>query len=453
MGRFVVAVGVVLAAFVPGATGAGRALSPASGAKIAYIAIPVCFFPEMGGCVRQATISDVSGSRVVVVGGWGSRRDRQPRWSPDGGTLAFFAQGSVYTVDQHGLGRRRLTEGSTGDWAPDGTKLVVTRGYPASIVIVNAAGRDLARYQPPLESAGFPRWSPDGTKILFTGCCLSGQRAELVVLDVASGETRFLDRGHSGSWSPDGSMVAYSSEESGSSTPGVYVIGANGAGRRRLDDGYVDDSRAWSPDGRTIAYLRSPIRDGAVYTISSDGSSRHRVTSGSSWTPTFSPDGRQIAFDRRGVGPVVMNADGTGERRIPSESTSLESLNWQPAAAELALSARGPRRAAVGRSLALPISVRNRGAAAATSVRLEVRLPATARLVRVIGVAGCRGTPTLLCSLSRVAAGGSRTITVHVRFAAAGNPVLTASVTTMSVEPNATDNRRELRIRVTGPSQ
>jgi WD40-like Beta Propeller Repeat len=56
--------------------------------------------------------------------------------------------------------------------------------------------------------------------------------------------------------------------------------------------------------------------DGSFYTINADGSSLHRITDGVD--PIWSGDGRQIAFTRwrdpRGV--WIINADGSGERRL-----------------------------------------------------------------------------------------------------------------------------------------
>ena len=62
---------------------------------------------------------------------------------------------------------------------------------------------------------------------------------------------------------------------------------------------------SWSPDGRSIAF----VRDSAVHVIDADGSNEIRLTRGGS--PAWSPDGRRIAF-ASAEGISVMNADGSG---------------------------------------------------------------------------------------------------------------------------------------------
>jgi TolB protein len=65
---------------------------------------------------------------------------------------------------------------------------------------------------------------------------------------------------------------------------GLYIEG------KRLTRG---DQPAWSPDGRQIAF----IRRGSVFVVGADGRGGRRLTrgTGASW-PAWSPDGRRIAY-------------------------------------------------------------------------------------------------------------------------------------------------------------
>lgn len=73
----------------------------------------------------------------------------------------------------------------------------------------------------------------------------------------------------------------------------------------------------FSPDGRSILF----VRDDRIYLMRRDGRAARRVRRDvlDHACPRFSPDGRKISFWRgsaKGGGYYVMNADGTGLRRI-----------------------------------------------------------------------------------------------------------------------------------------
>jgi len=84
----------------------------------------------------------------------------------------------------------------------------------------------------------------------------------------------------------------------------IYLADADGTIRGRLAEG---SRPSWSPDGRRIAFHR----DGHVRVIGADGSNEVELAVGK-W-PTWSPDGDRIAFANPD-GIHVMNADGTAAR-------------------------------------------------------------------------------------------------------------------------------------------
>lgn len=87
-----------------------------------------------------------------------------------------------------------------------------------------------------------------------------------------------------------------------------------------------------SPDGRSIVFDLV----GDLYILPMGGGEARRITSGMGWDcmPVFSPDGSQIAFisDRSGSDNLwVMNVDGTGLRKVTSETDyALSSPEWTP---------------------------------------------------------------------------------------------------------------------------
>ena len=102
----------------------------------------------------------------------------------------------------------------------------------------------------------------------------------------------------------------------------------------------------WSPDGRKVAFAsadRQPWDGGNfdLYVMNADGSGLRRLTRdpASDVAPVWSPDGRKIAFIRshapaEGRGPpesdvYVINVDGSGERNLTGDAVSGGPM-WSP---------------------------------------------------------------------------------------------------------------------------
>ena len=85
----------------------------------------------------------------------------------------------------------------------------------------------------------------------------------------------------------------------------IYVQNPDGSGFLRLtNNNAVDVSPTWSPDGRRIAFASDRDGDFEIYVMASDGTDVVKLTQNdaSDISPTWSPDGRRIAFasDRDG---------------------------------------------------------------------------------------------------------------------------------------------------------
>jgi Tol biopolymer transport system component len=124
----------------------------------------------------------------------------------------------------------------------------------------------------------------------------------------------------------------------------VYVVNADGSGLRRLtDDPNADFDPSWSPDGRRIAYRHESgggDSTAEIYMMNADGSQKRNLTRrpGQDHSPAWSPDGRRIAFASVRGGPTpgiwVMNADGSRQRRV--SRVSGEYPAWSPDGAKIA---------------------------------------------------------------------------------------------------------------------
>ena len=135
---------------------------------------------KSGAPVQGRGISAVSLStrrlRTVTVPKFG-QWDESPAWSPEGKTIAFtrWAVDGVnevkppvlYLVGQGGRGLKKLTEGDSSSWSPNGRSLVF--GLGNGIFRIGADGRTLTLLvRVPGATAVSPRWSPDGHKILYS---------------------------------------------------------------------------------------------------------------------------------------------------------------------------------------------------------------------------------------------------------------------------------------------
>src|SRR5258705_292348 len=130
-------------------------------------------------------------------------------------------------------------------------------------------------------------------------------------------------------WSPDGTKISFVSNRNFYSA--LYIMNADGSNARLVTDQVPEPaSPAWSPDGGKIALSsgagvtiepNKPFSD--IYLVNVDGSGLTKLTcdSGVNGSPTWSPDGKQIAFssnrDPDGKRKIwVMNADGSNQREL-----------------------------------------------------------------------------------------------------------------------------------------
>jgi Tol biopolymer transport system component len=101
----------------------------------------------------------------------------------------------------------------------------------------------------------------------------------------------------------------------------IQIVHLDGTGLRTLTNSLNWDVDAqWSPDGKLLAFTRSApsptdCSDGSIWVMRSDGSDAHRVVAnacGERW----SPDGKRFVYEAGDGDLYVVNVDGTDRHRL-----------------------------------------------------------------------------------------------------------------------------------------
>jgi Tol biopolymer transport system component len=147
------------------------------------------------------------------------------------------------------------------------------------------------------------------------------------------------------SYSPDGRRIAFISGSKTNSSDEVWVMNADGSGRRQVTKTSVaEQESAWSPDGTRLVYASNSFdvdrqTDLEIWTINADGSRRRQLTNNTSGLdetqPAWSPDEAKIAYVGVASGSLdrniyVMNANGTGQGPVDTSTARDINPDWQP---------------------------------------------------------------------------------------------------------------------------
>ena len=203
-------------------------------------------------------------------------------------------------------------------------------------------------YQLTHVDTGEPFPSPDGKKILFESRVADHYQLFTMNLD-GTGQVQITSDGtnhDTPAWSPDGKKIAFVSDRNGHSV--IYVMNADGTGEERITDENAESIHpTFSPDGSKLIYcadddLHPPKKnDASIYVY--DFATRKTatlITGGVNTYPSFSPDGKRIAF-RKMLGEMnsevfVANSDGTGQQNITNHQAFDGWPAWSPDSKQIA---------------------------------------------------------------------------------------------------------------------
>ena len=98
-------------------------------------------------------------------------------------------------------------------------------------------------------------------------------------------------------WSPDGRRIAMGGQNTSTSDTHIYVMNANGSGRRQVTFGSGEISPSWAPDGQSLAFVKDhPTTGYDIWLLKTDNRKAEPFlnTSFREEHPEFSPDGHWI---------------------------------------------------------------------------------------------------------------------------------------------------------------
>jgi dipeptidyl aminopeptidase/acylaminoacyl peptidase len=254
-----------------------------------------------------------------------------PRWSPDGGRIAWIAGGHLLVAAADGGEPRPVKPDGLQpldyEWSPDGERIawVGAAGEPATAQLhvadlatgavrqVTEVGFSLA--VSPWDPEGNLSWSPDGNRIAFAGKPTAGFdddfSSSIHVVDVATGAVTRLTRRDGMNlrpeWSPDGRHVAYRSTfglRDRFANHGLAVVAADGGPPRDLAGdlglGYLDGPYAyeWAPDSKSILFTAAHRGAVVLHRLDVASGESERLSGAGDVVSRFtlSGDGRHVAF-------------------------------------------------------------------------------------------------------------------------------------------------------------
>jgi Tol biopolymer transport system component/tRNA A-37 threonylcarbamoyl transferase component Bud32 len=265
-------------------------------------------------------------------------------WSPDGKYLAYVDRRldqqapTLFLLALDNPENKRPLTTSAGQWedleprfSPDGQTVAFTRyfngGTGWDIYLVRTAGGEPKRLTFDNTSIGGLDWTPDGTYIVFSSDRLGGT-LRLWKVRTSGGEPEPLFVGQGGATGPslsrDGRRLAYTQGDINTNIwrYGVPRTPGRSAPPTKLIASTMQEmGPQFSPDGKRVVFESTRSGTSEIWICNSDGSNPRQLTFSGTWAynPQWSPDGQEIAFESAlegAAGMYVMSAEGGRPRRL-----------------------------------------------------------------------------------------------------------------------------------------
>jgi Tol biopolymer transport system component len=356
---------------IPFSTEVGQQFSPAvspDGTRVAFVW-------NGDGAHYTVYVKSVSGGAASKL--TNSRtQELHPSWSPDGKRISFLRQSQSETdlvVKDLDGGTERILRRmqdplslwssvnpfsgcQSPSWTPDGSQIILTDSLSSAkgfglVSVSTSTGDERVITSPPGEDQDcYSRVSQDGKTIAFVRYIshwegdiysIHDDGGNLKRLTFDSRDVRGLD------WIPESRQIVFASKQHGAFE--LRVMGANGGDSTPLpsDTASASDPKV-SPKGSFLAFVESEENWNIWRARLTDGqvgkAERFLASSGQNHSPSFSPDGKTIAFvsDRSGNPEIwFADADGSNLRQITHFGGPwLGTIRWAPDGTAIVFDAR-----------------------------------------------------------------------------------------------------------------
>jgi TolB protein len=229
---------------------------------------------------------------------------------------------NIFFINPDGTGKVQMTGGHDNglpSWSPTGAKLVyVCRNPQTKVPNICMMNSDGSNPHPVLYNANTPMWSPDGTLIAYTSNKTGTAEIWTMRTDGTSQKQLTNSKGFQKvhpTWSANGKSIAYARVDATGLHDSIWTMTASGGNQRQLTTGTWNNLDAngniintandanspdWSPVTNTIVFWSGiENQNGQIWSINSDGTGRVQLTNDASSNnddPEWSADGAKILF-------------------------------------------------------------------------------------------------------------------------------------------------------------